>query len=195
MNYPDFTNDVNEIHITESQNIKFILMKQKIIISILLVLFVIPAIAQEPVKSRKERRAERQEKRMEAVKEMINGKSFIFEATHAMPLGGGSIHLNHSYDVEIKGDTLTSYLPFYGVAYRAEYGSLRSALDFVQPVQSYEMEYKNEQYLIKTEVKNKMDLLHYTFFISDLGYATLNVTSTSRQAISYYGRIDARSEE
>ena len=40
-----------------------------------------------------------------------------------------------------------------------------------------------------------MDNLNYTFHISDLGYATLNVISTNRQAISYYGRIEAPEEE
>jgi hypothetical protein len=165
-------------------------MKKCIIINTLMLSTLLCLQAQEPAKSRRERRAERQEKRMNEVKEMIHGRSFIFEATHAMPLGGGSIHLNHSFDVELNGDTLTSYLPFFGVAYRVEYGSRSAGLDFTQPVQSYEMEEKDDGYLIKLEVKNKMDLLNYTFFISHLGFATLNVTSTNRQAISYYGRIE-----
>ena len=170
-------------------------MKRKIMISFLLVLSVLCLKAQEPVKSRRERRAERQEKRIEEVKEMIRAKSFIFEAIHAMPIGGGSIHLNHTFDVEVNKDTLASYLPFFGVAYRVDYGSRNSALDFSQPVQSYEMKNTDDGYLIKIEVKNKMDILNFTFFISKLGYATLNVTSTSRQAISYYGRIDAAGKE
>jgi hypothetical protein len=164
-------------------------MKRIHLISFLLVLSVMCLNAQETAKSRRERRAEQQEKRMDEVKEMIRTKSFVFEATHAMPLGGGSIHLNHTFDVEVNGDTLVSYLPFFGVAYRVDYGSRNSALDFALPVQSYEMEETDNEYLIKIEVKNRMDILNYTFFISNLGYATLNVTSTSRQAISYYGRI------
>lgn len=169
-------------------------MKQKIMVLSLLILSVLCINAQESAKSRRERRAEQQEKRVDNVKKMISGKSFVFEATHAIPTGGGSIHLNHSFEVELKEDTLNSYLPFFGVAYRADYGDRNSALDFSQPVNKYELEEKENEYLIKIEVKNKMDVLNFTFFISGLGYATLTVTSTSRQAISYYGRIECENE-
>jgi hypothetical protein len=90
--------------------------------------------AQEPAKSRKERREERQEKRMEEVKNLIENKTFVFIPTHAMPLGGGSIHLSYSFEAEVKGDSVFSYLPFYGVAYHVEYGGRNSAFDFSLPI-------------------------------------------------------------
>jgi hypothetical protein len=170
-------------------------MKKTLLISFLMISTMWNLNAQEPDKSRRDRRVERQELRMKEVAQMIRDKTFLFEATHALPLGGGSIYLNYSFDVELKRDTLASYLPFYGVAYRVDYGSRNSGLDFVQPVQSYDMEEKEDEYLIIIEVKNKMDLLSYTFFISRLGYATLNVTSTNRQAISYYGRLETPETE
>ena len=40
-----------------------------------------------------------------------------------------------------------------------------------------------------------MDNISFTFHISGLGYATLNVISTNRQAISYYGRIETIEED
>lgn len=151
--------------------------------------------AQEPAKSRKERRTERQEKRKEEVKNVILDKSFVFVPTHAMPLGGGSIQLSYSFEAEIKGDSLFSYLPFYGVAYHVEYGGRNSAFDFSHPLENYEMEEVENGYHIKLEVKNKMDYITYSFHISELGYSTLNVTSTNRQAISYYGRIEKPEKE
>ncbi len=164
---------------------------KRIISIVFLTLFTLGFVnAQEPQKSRKERRAERQEKRMEEVQKMLDEKKFKFDATHAMPMGGGSIHLNYSYDVELTGDTVSSYLPFYGVAYRLDYGGRDSGFDFTLPVKNYEYEKEEDGYLIQFEVKKDMDNISFTFHISELGYATLNVISTNRQAISYYGRLE-----
>jgi hypothetical protein len=76
------------------------------------------------------------------------------------------------------------------VAYHVEYGGRNSAFDFSLPIENYEMHEEEKGYRINLEVKNKMDYITYSFHISELGYSTLNVTSTSRQAISYYGRIE-----
>jgi hypothetical protein len=165
-------------------------MKRIFLCSLFITLIFPQLTAQEPVKSRKERRAERQEKRMEDVKNMILDKSFVFVPTHAMPLGGGSIQLTYTFEAEIKGDSIFSYLPFYGVAYHVEYGGRNSAFDFSLPIEEYEMNEDGKGYRINLEVKNKMDYITYSFHISELGYSTLNVTSTNRQAISYYGRIE-----
>lgn len=160
----------------------------------LVVAFLFTANAQQEQKSRKERREDKQEQKKVEIKNLLEEKTFVFKPTHALPLGGGSIYLSHSFDAEIKGDTLFSYLPFFGVAYRVEYGSRQSAFDFTQPIEEYEFDKDGNGYQVNLEVKNKMDYLTYNFHISELGYATLNVTSTNRQAISFYGRIEAPEE-
>lgn len=169
-------------------------MKKIIYILIVLLLPVSFLKAQGVKKSKKELRIEKQEKRKQEVKEILFEKAFVFTPTHAMPLGGGSIQLNYTFDAEIKGDTLVSYLPFYGVAYHVDYGARTGGFDFTQPIENFELEEDEKGYVVKLEVKNKMDLLSFTFHISELGYATLNVTSTNRQAISYYGTIEADKE-
>jgi hypothetical protein len=170
-------------------------MKNIIFTLLFIFTFSLFASAQQQKKTRKELRAERQEQRKDDVKTLLGEKNFVFRPTHAMPLGGGSIFLSHSFDVEVKDDTLISYLPFYGVAYRAEYGARKSAFDFTQPLVNFEMETTSSGYQVNLEVRNKMDYLSYNFHISELGYATLHVTSTNRQAISYYGNIEAPEEK
>ena len=170
-------------------------MKRIILFTFLIGLILPDLFAQEPAKSRKERRTERQEKRMEEVKNLIENKTFVFIPTHAMPLGGGSIQLSYTFEAEVKGDSIFSYLPFYGVAYHIDYGSRNSAFDFSLPIEKYEMEEDGNAYRINLEVKNKMDYITYSMHVSEMGYATLNVTSTNRQAISYYGRIEKPDEE
>jgi hypothetical protein len=170
-------------------------MKRIFLITLFIALIYPDLFAQEPAKSRKERRTERQEKRMEEVEKMIEDTSFVFTPSHAMPLGGGSIQLSYTFEAEINSDSIYSYLPFYGVAYHIEYGGRNSAFDFSLPLEKYEMEEDEKGYRISLEVKNKMDYITYSFQISELGYSTLNVTSTNRQAISYYGRIEKPEQE
>lgn len=170
-------------------------MKRIILTTLFFMLLFPDLFAQESGKSRKDKRMERQEKRMEEVENMILKKSFVFVPTHAMPLGGGSIQLSYTFEAEVKGDSLFSYLPFYGVAYHVEYGGRNSAFDFSLPVENYETEEDDEGYIVKLEVKKQMDFISFTFRISELGYTTLNVTSTNRQAISYYGRIEKPESE
>jgi hypothetical protein len=169
-------------------------MKKIIFISALLItsFFISDAQGQDQ-KSRKEIRKERETKKIEEVRNLIMDSTFVFNATHAMPLGGGSIHLNYSFDAEINKDTIVSYLPFYGVAYRPDYGGRNSAFDFIQPIENYKLEKDKNGYMVTFEVKNKMDHLDFTFRISELGYANLNIISTNRQAMSFYGIIEAPS--
>jgi len=170
-------------------------MKQIILTTFLLFSVLTYTGAQEPQKTRKERRAEKQEQKMNEVKNLLESKEFVFNATHALPMGGGSVYLNYSYDVEVKNDTVDSYLPFYGVAYRLDYGGRDAGFNFTKPAEEYTFEKEEKGYRVEFEIDKGMDNLNYTFHISDLGYATLNVISTNRQAISYYGRIEAPEEE
>ncbi len=164
-------------------------MKRIILISVFNIFIFSGLMAQTP-QSRSERRAEREENRIREVQEMLLNKSFVFIPTHAMPLGGGSIHLSYSFDAEIKGDSIISYLPFFGVAYRVDYGGRDTPFNFSLPFERYKMIKDGKGYQVNLEVKNKMDYISFMFQISELGYATLNITSTNRQAISFYGKIE-----
>jgi hypothetical protein len=170
----------------------------KKIFFLLIVLFITGTITNaqgQEKKSRKETRAERQAEKMKEIKKMLKEKDFVFRPTHAMPLGGGSIYLNYSFDVKIKGDTIDSYLPFYGRAYHVDYGGRNSAFEFTEPAEEYKMDKDENGYQVDFDVKKGMDNISFTFKISELGYATLNVISTNRQAISFYGRIEPPEEE
>ena len=154
------------------------------------------AFSQDVVKkNRKEIRAEKEAKKKEAIKQLINSGDFVFQATHALPLGGGSIFLNHDYDVRLKNDSVFSYLPFYGVAYHLEYGGRDGGFIFDEEIKEFSNIYEKENHLIKFEVKRGNDNIYFTFHITDLGYATLNISSTNRQAISYYGYLEENTDE
>lgn len=163
-------------------------MKKLLIILILLIPLV--SVNAQETKSRKEKRAEKEMQKKEEIKKLIDDRSFVFNASHALPMGGSSINLNYYFNVKIDGDSIQSYLPFYGVAYTAEYGSRNSPLDFGTSIEDYSVEKDKNGYQIQFDVKNGNDYLNYTFRISELGFASLNVTSTNRQSISFTGKIE-----
>jgi hypothetical protein len=163
-------------------------MKKLLIILILLIPLV--SVNAQETKSRKEKRAEKEMQKKEEIKKLIDDRSFIFYSCPAFPMGGSSINLNYYFNVKIDGDSIQSYLPFYGVAYTAEYGSRNSPLDFGTSIEDYSVEKDKNGYQIQFDVKNGNDYLNYTFRISELGFASLNVTSTNRQSISFTGKIE-----
>lgn len=164
---------------------------KNIIFTVILLLSVAVVNAQNDTqKTRKERKAEKEAKKAEKVKTLLESKTFVFNATHMLPMGGGSKYLNYDYHVTIKNDTVVSYLPFFGRAYHVEYGARNLGFNFTRPVEEYKMEKEEDGYLVEVEAENGMDRIYFTFHISKLGYTTLNVTSTNRQAISYYVMIE-----
>ena len=166
----------------------------KYLLSVLIVLFISGPVSAQENKSRKEIREERQAKRIEEVKKMIQDTSFVFSPSNAQPMTGGTIQLDFYFSARVKGDSIYSYLPFFGVAYHVEYGSRTSPLSFELPLHNYELTVEAEHYNIRFEVKNKNDHIRFNFQISKLGFASLAINSTHRQSISYYGRIEKEEE-
>ncbi len=164
-------------------------MKHFILIAILL--FSITATqAQEEKVSRKERKATEKEEARKRTENLIESKNWMFEARHMLPSRGPSRPLTTYYGVIFKDNELESFLPFFGRAYRADYGSMKSPLDFTSEVDSYSIEkWKKGGWIIKISLRNKIDVLNYVFTIGDNGTASLDLSSTDREHISYQGEI------
>ncbi len=164
-------------------------MKNILIIGILILAFT-TANAQETKKqTRKEKKAAREAMLIEQTKTVLENKVYVFSATQALPMGMRSKTLTSSYDVQIKNDTIICYLPYFGKAHTATYGSSQSPMDFTQPIEDYKFEKTKKGYEIKFEVSNKNDRLNFFFQIGETGSTSLSVNSTSRSTISYYGDI------
>jgi len=164
-------------------------MKNLLIIGVL-ILTLATANAQETKKqTRKEKKAEREAMLIEQTKSVLENRVYIFSATQVLPTGMSSKTLTSSYDARIENDTITCYLPYFGKAHTAAYGSNRSPMDFVQPIEDYKFEKTKKGYEIKFEVSNNNDRLNFFFQIAETGSTSLSVNSTSRSAISYYGDI------
>ena len=166
-------------------------MKRILIITCLILLFY-PGFPQEMKKSRKDIRAERESKRIEKINTLLDSRNYVFNATHALPMGGTSIYLTSSYDLTIIGDSVEAFLPFFGVAYQAEYGGRDGGIKFSEPIREYTVEPTKAGKMIKIEVKAPKDIYRMTLSASRLGYATLQVTCNNRQPIQFYGTIEEK---
>jgi hypothetical protein len=169
---------------------------KNIFIIILLVFSVVASNAQQSNKQkRKAEKAEKEKQLIEQIQTLIDNKAFVFRARDANPMSGRSIHLDNSYTARIENDSIISYLPFYGRAYSAPYGGTKIPFDFALPIESYTSEKIKKGYLIKVSIDKGTDHLDYTFNISVNGSTTLNVNSTNRQSISFFGAIEEKEKE
>ncbi len=165
-------------------------MKNTIII-LVLVLALNNGYAQESTKkSRRELKAEKISQQKEAVKKLVEGKSFVFDARTATSPTAGTINITYPYNVKLNKDSIYSYLPYYGRAYSAEYGSTESPMVFDLPIQELTIEKKAKKgYQVEVKVKKEMDIINFIFSISETGTTTLTVNSSNRQVITYYGNL------
>ena len=107
---------------------------------------------------------------------------------------GGSKHLTSDYSLEIRNDSVYSYLPYFGVAYNVPYGGgkgLNSA-----PLSEYTSTYsKKGNAKITLKVRNEEDNYLYNITIYPNGSSNIQVTPTNRQSISFSGEIDLKKKE
>lgn len=164
-------------------------MKKLVFILILLIPF-LAIQAQGVQKNKRELKKEQKAKRMEEVKQMMNDHNFVFRPTQAIPMSGSTIQLDFSFSAKIKGDTIDSYLPYYGRAYHVDYGAQKGPFNFTLPIKDYTLNNNKNGYVVNFEVQKGQDNIKYNFTIFDNGFTNLNIVSTNRQPISYYGTIE-----
>lgn len=122
--------------------------------------------------------------------ELIAAKQFKFTAQTATPMSGRVIQLTSQYDVQLKNDTLIAFLPYFGRAFTAPLDPSKGGIQFTSHKFSYNARSRKKggwELTIKPE--DASDIQTLMFSVAASGYATLQVTSNSRQPISFYGNI------
>jgi hypothetical protein len=136
-------------------------------------------------------RASAQETNEAALKNLLSTKHFVFKAQSAWPLQGKVIQLTPGFDVRVMTDSINSYLPYYGRAFNAGYSSQGGGINFSSSKFEYKLKEKSKggwDLTIKPQDTN--DVSQLTYSISTNGFATLQVISNNRQAISFYGVVE-----
>ncbi len=119
-----------------------------------------------------------------AVKNMVDSQGYVFVAQIAIPMGGRSRHLDANYELRVKKDTVLAYLPYFGKAYTAGYGSSSDGgIDFTSRDFKYTKEdAKKGGWTINIAPKDVKDPSQkLTLTITQSGSAYLTVSSNNRQ--------------
>ena len=126
---------------------------------------------------------EKKQQREQAVREAVDAKAYKINVDRVMPMKGGSKHLTSDYSLEIRNDSVYSYLPYFGVAYNVPYGGGKG-LNFSAPLSEYTSTYsKKGNAKITLKVRNEEDS------------SNIQVTPTNRQSISFSGEMDLKKKE
>lgn len=114
---------------------------------------------------------EKKQQREQAVREAVDAKAYKINVDRVMPMKGGSKHLTSDYSLEIRNDSVYSYLPYFGVAYNVPYGGGKG-LNFSAPLSEYTSTYsKKGNAKITLKVRNEEDNYLYNITIYPNGTA------------------------
>jgi len=124
------------------------------------------------------------------VKESVENQHYIFVAQTALPLQGRVRQLTTDYTLKVSKDTVIADLPYFGRAYSAPIGTSGGGIQFTSTKFEYtSTERKKGGWNISIKPKDSQDVRELSLSISENGYASLQVISNNRQAISFNGYL------
>lgn len=158
-------------------------------LTFLMILSVTLIFAQDK-KSKKQLKADRKAQKIQLIKSGIDNKTFVFKAYSVVPKNEKTKALISDFGIEVRSDSIYSYMPYYGNTYSRDYASFKdSPMGFMQPMESYKRVKTKKGYDVDIRVKNVNDIIDLAFHISKTGDATVVASSINRQSISYMGEI------
>lgn len=140
------------------------------------------------------KKEKREQKEMQ-VKEMLESGRFIIDINRAVPMSGRAVNLTSPYSLELRGDSVLSYLPYFGRAYSAPYGGGKG-LNFTETVSEYDLSYdKKEAVRIKFRTRTDEDNYAFNIQVFPNGSSTISVTPVNKQGITFYGEVTPKKEK
>ncbi|MBL7699971.1 MAG: DUF4251 domain-containing protein [Chitinophagaceae bacterium] len=132
-----------------------------------------------------------QDKKENPVSQAIEAKKYTFRVRSIMPASGGTRQVTSQWDFTVNGDSIISYLPYFGRAYVAPIGRSTDPLNFTSTDYSYKVTpAKKGGWNIEIKPNDISDIRMMNLNISKAGYGTLYVTHQNRQNISYTGVVE-----
>lgn len=121
------------------------------------------------------------------LKKNIEAKSFTFVADQMLPQGGGTKILTSEYDLRSTGDSVISFLPYFGRAYFDVGYNTDSGIKFTSTKFDYNLKEQKGGWQITIKPHDAKNIQSLVLNVSANGYASLSVTSVNRDYISFYG--------
>jgi hypothetical protein len=121
----------------------------------------------------------------------VESKDITVSVHYANPLRMKQLVLTSEYDLRIKNDSAFAYLPYFGVAYSAPYGSSEGGIKFAESMDNYAItpNKKSNGWDIRFKIRSKEDVYEIFMNIFNNGSTSFSVTSQKRDMISFSGEI------
>lgn len=127
-----------------------------------------------------------------AVKTLLDSGNYVFHAQSALPMQGTIHQLTTDYTVKVTKGKITVDLPYYGQAYAPPIDPTQSGIQFTTTAFDYFFTpRKKDGWSVRIKPKDAKDVQQVLLTISSEGYTSLQVTSISRQPITFNGYVAA----
>lgn len=132
-----------------------------------------------------------QDRDRSSIQQAIETKNFIFRASSANPQRGRIRQLTSEYELVVRADTVTSFLPYFGRAFTAPINPSDGGIKFTSTAFVYSAgEKKKGRWEIQINPKDVSDVTTLYLTVFDNGSASLRVSSVNRTAISFNGFVE-----
>lgn len=127
------------------------------------------------------------------IQDMIHSGRYVFLARSAQSMGGSIRHLTSEYELKVSPDTVQSYLPYFGRAYTAPIDPTKGGIEFTSTKFDYTLsDHKKGGWDVTIKPADTRGVEKMILSISPAGYASLRVTSTQRQPITFSGVLSEK---
>lgn len=136
--------------------------------------------------------------RIVEVNDIVTARNYVFKANYVNPSRGGGRALTSDYDLIVAKDSIIAFLPYFGRAYLADYGSTDEGIKFTWTHFDYKAtsgKKGNREILIipqNKNISNPKDVQSLRLSISEDGYASLQIINSNRDPIIFDGTIEKR---
>lgn len=126
-----------------------------------------------------------------SIKGLIDAKRFVVQVQSVSPAKGGLRQLTPGYTFTILPDSIISELPYFGRAYQASINPSDAGIKFMSTDFQYEVkDRKKGGWDLKIRPKDNGKAHQFFITITTAGRASMRVSSSDRESISYNGFIE-----
>ena len=141
-------------------------------------------------KMSREERLALQAKTEQMVEDSIENCTFTIDVNYVIPNRMPARHLEYGYYIRVNKDSIDAYIPFFGVAYRAEYGTNDQGIKYNGPISGYGItRISKDVQQVNILAKKPLDEILYQIDIYKNGRATVFVRSMNRESIRFNGEM------
>ncbi|MBM6673952.1 DUF4251 domain-containing protein [Marseilla massiliensis] len=158
----------------------------KCLISLIIAVLTLASCATADKVARDERRREK----AGMVAESIESGRYRVGIRTAYPIRGAAVQVTGDYGLEVSGDSVTVYLPYFGRGYTLPYGGGKG-LNFKALTTEYDVrKMKRGRTRVEFSTRNDEDTYRFTVDVFDNGQVSIDVQPQQRSRISYSGELE-----